>query len=70
MTKTHKMYIGGEWVEAAGGAYFDDLNPFTGDVYARIPAGKREDGLRAIEAAQAAFPSWAATPPGAAQMGR
>ena len=33
-------------------------------MYAYVPAAKREDAKRAIEAAQAAFPGWAATPPG------
>ena len=63
MTKTFKMYIGGEWVDAIGGEYFDDMNPFTGEVFARVPSGKREDATKAIEAAQAAFPGWANTPP-------
>lgn len=63
MTKTYKMFIGGEWVDAADGEHFDDMNPFSGEVYARVPAGKREDATRAIEAAQAAFPGWANTPP-------
>lgn len=63
--KSRKMFIAGEWVDAAGGETFDDMNPYTGAVYATIPAGGREDARRAIEAAQAAFPEWAATPPGA-----
>jgi acyl-CoA reductase-like NAD-dependent aldehyde dehydrogenase len=63
MGKTYNMYIGGEWVDAVGGEYFDDMNPYNGEVYARIPSGKREDATRAIEAAQAAFPEWANTPP-------
>ena len=61
--KKHQMYIGGKWVDAANGKTFDDMNPYTGEVYAKIPAGKREDAKRAIDAAQAAFPEWAATPP-------
>jgi acyl-CoA reductase-like NAD-dependent aldehyde dehydrogenase len=64
MTKTYKMYIGGEWVDAASGEHFDDMNPYTGEVYARVPAGKRADATRAIEAAQTAFPEWANTAPG------
>jgi 5-carboxymethyl-2-hydroxymuconic-semialdehyde dehydrogenase len=36
-----QQFIGGEWVDAAGGASFDDLDPFTGDVVARVPAGTR-----------------------------
>jgi acyl-CoA reductase-like NAD-dependent aldehyde dehydrogenase len=62
--KKQKMYIGGKWVEASSGETFDDMNPYTGEVYARVPAGKRADATRAIEAAQEAFPKWAQTPPG------
>lgn len=61
--KTHKMFIGGNWVDAADGKTFEDMNPYTREVYAYLPAGQREDARRAIEAAQAAFPAWAATPP-------
>ena len=61
--KKHKMFIGGKWVDAADGQTFEDLNPYTGEVYAHLPAGKREDAARAIEAAQAAFPEWANSPP-------
>ena len=61
--KKHKMYIGGKWVDASNGKTFEDMNPYTGEVYAHIPAGTREDATRAIEAAQAAFPEWTASPP-------
>ncbi|MBI2992722.1 MAG: aldehyde dehydrogenase family protein [Gammaproteobacteria bacterium] len=63
MAKQYRMYIGGKWVDAAGGKTFDDLNPYNGELFAKVPAGKREDAKRAIEAAAAAFPEWAATPP-------
>ena len=63
--KSHKMFIDGKWVDAIGGATFEDLNPFTGEVYAHVAAGSGKDAIRAIEAAQAAFPGWAATPPAA-----
>ncbi|HEY3474772.1 MAG TPA: aldehyde dehydrogenase family protein [Anaerolineales bacterium] len=39
------------------------MNPYTREVYTYLPAAKREDAKRAIEAVQAAFPGWAATPP-------
>ena len=58
-----RQFIGGEWVDAADGATFDDIDPYTGDVVARVPAGKREDARRAVEAAAEAFPAWSQTPP-------
>src|SRR5262245_4102919 len=62
MAETHRLYVGGEWIEGRGGA-FDDLNPFTGEVYARAARGTREDAARAVEAARQAAPAWAAAPP-------
>ncbi len=58
-----KQFIGGEWVDAAGGATFDDLDPFTGDVVAHVPASGREDAASAIDAAAAAFPAWSQSAP-------
>jgi aldehyde dehydrogenase (NAD+) len=54
-------------VEAVGGSTFDDVDPFNGDVVARVPAGGREDARRAIEAASAAFPAWSKAPPAVRQ---
>jgi len=63
MSTEYKMYINGEWVSALDGEAYDDLNPYTGDVFARVPSGKRADARRAVEAAVAAFPSWSKTLP-------
>ena len=63
MAREYKMYIDGEWVDALDGAGYEDLNPYTGEVFARVPAGKRGDAKRAVEAAAAAFPAWSATLP-------
>jgi vanillin dehydrogenase len=52
------LYIGGRWVHP--GRSFDDLNPATGAVWARVPDGSLQDTRAAIDAAQAAFPAWAA----------
>ncbi len=52
------LYIGGRWVHP--GKSFDDLNPSTGNVWARVPDGSLQDTRAAIDAAQAAFPAWAA----------
>ncbi len=62
-----KQFIGGEWSDAASGSTFEDTDPFTGEVVAIVPAGDGQDARRAIEAAQAAFADWAATPPATRQ---
>lgn len=46
-------------------ATFDRLSPLTGEVISRGRAGTVEDALRAADAAQAAFPAWAALGPSA-----
>jgi acyl-CoA reductase-like NAD-dependent aldehyde dehydrogenase len=63
----HDLYIGGAWVPAASGATFEDGNPYTGETLGTVAAGLREDAQRAVAAASAAFPAWAATPPAARQ---
>ena len=61
MTRQFKgLYIGGRWVHP--GREFDDRNPADDSVWARVPDGSVTDARAAIEAAQAAFPSWAALP--------
>jgi acyl-CoA reductase-like NAD-dependent aldehyde dehydrogenase len=63
----YRQYIGGEWTDAAEGGTFDVKDPFTGETVATAPAGGADDAARAIEAAQAAFQAWAATPPAVRQ---
>jgi acyl-CoA reductase-like NAD-dependent aldehyde dehydrogenase len=53
----YKMFIGGEWVEAASGEYFPSDNPFTGNPWALIPKGGARDADRAVRAAHRAFTS-------------
>ena len=60
-------FIGGEWVGSSSGESFDVADPFSGDTVVRAAAGTREDARRAVEAAAAAFPEWAATPPAVRQ---
>ncbi len=56
-------YIGGEMVAPASGEYFDNFEPATGNVYSQIPDSDDRDVNLAADAAKAAFPAWAATPP-------
>lgn len=59
-------FIDGRWAET-GGATFPDRNPFFGTVIAEIAAGGRAEAEAAVAAAAAAFPAWAALPPGERQ---
>ena len=65
--KDCRHLIGGQWVDSAAGARFDDLDPYTGDVVATVAAGGREDARRAVEAAHEAFATWSAAGPGQRQ---
>jgi benzaldehyde dehydrogenase (NAD) len=59
-----KMLVGGDWVEATGGATHEKTDPFTGAPASAAAAATREDASRAADAAADAFPAWAATSPG------
>jgi succinate-semialdehyde dehydrogenase / glutarate-semialdehyde dehydrogenase len=50
--------IGGRWMDADNGAVFDVINPATGAVVGRVPDMGRAETLRAISAADAAWPEW------------
>ncbi len=54
----HKNYIGGEWVDSAGGETMEVLNPATGETIAEVPASTAEDADRAVQAAKDALPEW------------
>jgi aminomuconate-semialdehyde/2-hydroxymuconate-6-semialdehyde dehydrogenase len=51
-------YINGELVAPASGAYLDNFNPATGEVYSLIPDSDECDVSRAVAAAKNAFPVW------------
>src|SRR3954469_2172324 len=57
------LYIGGEWRAAAGGARIDVDDPATEQVIAQVADADVADARSAVDAAVAAGPSWAATPP-------
>ena len=53
--KTRKMLINGQWVAAASGETFPTVDPATGEVICRVPAGDKADIDAAVKAARAAF---------------
>lgn len=58
-----RNYIGGGWKKPSSEQATDVLNPATGDLIARSPAGSAAEVAAAVGAAAAAFPDWRATPP-------
>ncbi|WP_299581765.1 NAD-dependent succinate-semialdehyde dehydrogenase [uncultured Microbulbifer sp.] len=57
-----QSYINGQWIDADSGNTFDVTDPATGKVVASVANLGAEETRRAIEAANAAWPAWAATP--------
>ena len=60
MTEQVRLFSGGVWSDAEGGATFEATSPSTGEVIADVAEGTRADAQRAIEAANRAWPGWAA----------
>jgi phenylacetaldehyde dehydrogenase len=52
---TRKLFIDGEWVDAASGETFETPNPASGETLATVAAGDAEDINRAVRAARRAF---------------
>jgi acyl-CoA reductase-like NAD-dependent aldehyde dehydrogenase len=61
--KTYQYYAGGVWRDAENGRTFDDLEPFSGKIFAKVAAASRKDMNFALTAAAQAFPAWAAPTP-------
>lgn len=54
-TKTIDNFINGKFTAPISGDYFDDLNPATGESFARVASGGKEDVALAVGAAKKAF---------------
>ncbi len=53
--KTYGHFINGTYIEPSGGKFIDSVNPYTGEVWARIAQGGSEDVDRAVAAASRAM---------------
>ena len=63
LTVPRQLLIAGNWQDASGGDTVEVINPSDASVITGIADADVEDGLAAVDAAAAAFPEWAATPP-------
>lgn len=63
-TQPLKLFIGGQWTDAATGATLETRDPGTGKVLAKVAAGDKADIDRAVTAAREAFRNsgWATMP--------
>jgi succinate-semialdehyde dehydrogenase/glutarate-semialdehyde dehydrogenase len=57
-----QCYVAGQWMDADARATLDVKNPATGAKLGTVPKMGAAETRRAIEAAKAAFPAWAAKP--------
>ncbi|PWU46925.1 aldehyde dehydrogenase family protein [Micromonospora globispora] len=57
------LHIAGDWVDPVDGDPIPVENPATAEIVGQVPAGTPADVDRAVAAARAAFPDWAATAP-------
>ncbi|MCH7841781.1 MAG: aldehyde dehydrogenase family protein [Chloroflexi bacterium] len=61
--KTHKNYIGGQWVESVTGRTYQVHNPaHTDQIIGEFQTSGADDALRAVAAAKEGLAVWAATP--------
>ena len=58
-----ELYIGGQWLPASDGSVMTVVDPATGDEIASVASASEDDAVAAVDAASAALPAWAATPP-------
>ena len=56
--KTYQQFIGGAWVDSAGGETLPVVNPANDQVIAHVQASGPEDVDRAADAAAEAFAEW------------
>lgn len=63
MLEKREFYINGKWVAPAVARDCDVIDPSTEEATAVISLGSEADTNAAVDAASAAFPSWAATAP-------
>lgn len=57
---TGRMLIDGKLVESVDGGWLESINPADETYLGRVPNGSKRDMELAVEAAQRAFPAWAA----------
>ncbi|MCC7199650.1 MAG: NAD-dependent succinate-semialdehyde dehydrogenase [Gammaproteobacteria bacterium] len=55
-----QCYVDGRWIDAPNGGKHDVFNPASGELIGTVPMLGADDTTKAVAAAHAAFPAWAA----------
>lgn len=55
MTREYQLFVNGSFIPAQAGETFDSINPYNGEVVARVARGRAADVDRAVAAARKAF---------------
>lgn len=55
-------YIAGNFIGPLSGAFIDNVNPATAEVYGQVPNSNEKDIDAAVHAAEKAFPEWSVMP--------
>jgi acyl-CoA reductase-like NAD-dependent aldehyde dehydrogenase len=67
--QNYQLYVDGKWADPGSARWFDSVNPYTGEPWAKIPHGDPSDVDRAVKAARQAFEGeWSSLRP--SQRGR
>lgn len=53
--KRYSMFIDGDWVNPSSERWLDSVNSYSGEKWAEIPLGNKEDVDRAVQAAETAM---------------
>ncbi len=59
----YKLFIDGKWVPSSTGSVADDINPATGEIYAKVHQASTDDIEAAIATAYSAKNAWGNSPP-------
>src|SRR4029453_5127663 len=61
--KQYSYFADNQWRHAEDNHFFEVHEPYSGKLFALVPAGSRADARGAVDAASKAFTGWSETPP-------
>ncbi|MBV5268031.1 MAG: aldehyde dehydrogenase family protein, partial [Burkholderiaceae bacterium] len=53
--QVYQLFIDGQWVDPMTQRWLDSTNPYTGEIWAKIPRADKQDVDKAVQAAERAM---------------